>query len=189
MVLTMEMPYGASVRAWTSLGFGEMGPMNADSFAWAPLCIGVTVIGLVLSYLAWRRRGAASGLRGSAYSLLPLGLYLTGVIPLLWRIGSQIVGWAAGLIFKPTVWAGTIVLALAVLLWVVSGMLLRRKVTKSNRAADGDGEGGTPAAGAAKRPAVERTVSTGQSAPSGSSSGGDDDLKDIEELLRRRGIQ
>lgn len=160
--------------------------MNGDSFAWAPLCIGVTLIGLVLSFLAWRRRGAASGLRGSAYSLLPLGLYLTGVIPLLWRIGSQITGWAAGLIFKPTVWAGTIVLGLAVLLWVVSGMMLRRKVTKSNRAEEGDGETGTPAAaGAAKRPAVERTVSTGQSA----SSGGDDDLKDIEELLRRRGIE
>ena len=172
-------------------GLGEVwGPMNADSFAWAPLCIGVTVIGLVLSYLAWRHRGAASGMRGSAYSLLPLGLYLTGVIPLLWRIGSQIVGWAAGLIFKPTVWAGTIVLALAVLLWVLSGMLLRRKVTKSNRAEDGgDGDAGRPkaATGAAKRPAVERTVATGQSA--GSAGGDDDDLKDIEELLRRRGIQ
>lgn len=162
--------------------------MNADSFAWAPLCIGVTVIGLALSFLAWRRRGAASGLRGSAYSLLPLGLYLTGVIPLLWRVGAQIAGWAAGLIFKPTVWAGTIVLALAVLLWVVSGMLLRRKVTKSNRA-DGAGDAGTPAAtGAGRRPAVERTTASGQSA--GSSAGGDDDdLKDIEELLRRRGIQ
>lgn len=162
--------------------------MNADSFAWAPLCIGVTVIGLVLSFLAWRRRGAASGLRGSAYSLLPLGLYLTGVIPLLWRVGAQIVGWAAGLIFKPTVWAGTIVLGLAVLLWVVSGMLLRRKVTKSNRA-DSDGADAGPAAatGTGRRPAVERTTASGQSA--GASGGDDDDLKDIEELLRRRGIQ
>jgi len=160
--------------------------MNADSFAWAPLCIGVTVIGLVLSFIAWRRRGAASGLRGSAYSLLPLGLYLTGVTPLLWRIGAQIVGWAAGLIFKPTVWAGTIVLALAVLLWVVSGMMLRRKVTKSNRAKDGD-DGETAVGGTARRPAVERTASAGTSA--GSAGGDDDDMKDIEELLRRRGIQ
>ncbi|HEY3687636.1 MAG TPA: cellulose synthase [Streptosporangiaceae bacterium] len=163
--------------------------MNADSFAWAPLCIGVTAVGLVLSWLAWRRRGASSGMRGAAYSLLPLGLYLTGVIPLLWRIGSQIVGWAAGLIFKPTVWAGTIVLGLAVLLWIVSGMMLRRKVTKSNRGevAEGDTPGATPkaAGGAAKRPAVERTVATGQSA----SASGDDDMKDIEELLRRRGIE
>lgn len=164
--------------------------MNADSFAWAPLCIGVTVIGLVLSFLAWRRRGAASGLRGSAYSLLPLGLYLTGVIPLLWRVGAQIVGWAAGLIFKPTVWAGTIVLGLAVLLWVVSGMLLRRRVTKSNRA-DGEGAdaGTTAATGVGRRPAVERTASSGQSAGSSAAGGDDDDMKDIEELLRRRGIQ
>lgn len=159
--------------------------MNADSIAWAPLCIGVTVIGLVLSWMAWRRRGAASGLRGAAYSLLPLGLYLTGVIPLLWRIGAQIVGWAAGLIFKPTVWAGTMVLALAVLLWVVSGMLLRHKVTKSNRGEVSGDDDGAKAAGGERRPAAERTVSTGQSA----SGGGDDDLKDIEELLRRRGIE
>ena len=161
--------------------------MNADSFAWAPLCIGVTVIGLVLSFIAWRRRGAASGLRGSAYSLLPLGLYLTGVIPLLWRIGAQIVGWAAGLIFKPTVWAGTVVLGLAVLLWVVSGMMLRRKVTKSNRAKDGGDDGEKPVGGTARRPAVESTASAGTSA--GSAGGDDDDMKDIEELLRRRGIQ
>lgn len=165
--------------------------MNADTFAWAPLCIGVTAAGLVLSWFAWRRRGAGSGMRGAAYSLLPLGLYLTGVIPLLWRIGTQIVRWAAGLIFNPAVWAGTIVLGVAVLLWVVSGMMLRHKVTKSNRddgteaVEGGTGEPGRPAGTAAKRPAVDRTVATGQSA----AAGGDDDMKDIEELLRRRGIQ
>ena len=158
--------------------------MNAESFAWAPLCIGVTVIGLALSWIAWRRRGAASGMRGAAYSLLPLGLYLTGVIPLLWRIGTQIAGWAAGLIFKPTVWAGTLVVALAVLLWIVSGMMIRRKVTKGNRADDGDAEA-APRATEAGRPSADRTIATGQSA----APGGDDDFKDIEELLRQRGIQ
>lgn len=160
--------------------------MNADSFAWAPLCIGVTVIGLVLSFLAWRRRGAASGLRGSAYSLLPLGLYLTGVIPLLGRVGAQVARWAAGLIFNPLVWAGTIVLGLAVLLWVVSGMMLRRKVTKSNRT-EGDGADAAAVTGAGRRPVAERTA--GRSAGSSAAGGDDDDMKDIEELLRRRGIQ
>lgn len=158
--------------------------MNAESIAWAPLCIAVTVIGLALSWMAWRRRGAASGLRGTAYSLLPLGLYLTGVIPLLWKVGAQIAGWAAGLIFKPTVWAGTLVLGLAILLWIVSGMMIRRKVTKGNRAEDGEVEAAPRAAEAGRGAAADRTIASGQSAGSGG-----DDFKDIEELLRRRGIE
>lgn len=168
-------------------------PTNFDAIAWAPLCIAVTAVGLVLSWFAWRRRGAASGLRGTAYSLLPLGLYLTGVIPLLWRVGTQIVNWAAGLIFKPTVWAGVLVLGLAVLLWVVSGMLLRHKVSKSNKGGTDDKPSTAPrAASSGGAPAAVRDRSSAPAQPaSGGAAGGagGDDMADIEELLRKRGIE
>jgi hypothetical protein len=51
-----------------------------DKIAWLPLCGGVTGLGLILSYLVMRRRGLGSGLRGAAWSLLPLAAYLTGAI-------------------------------------------------------------------------------------------------------------
>src|SRR4029078_4631995 len=37
-----------------------------DNIAWLPLCAGLTGLGLVLSYIAWRRRGPGSGLRWAA---------------------------------------------------------------------------------------------------------------------------
>ena len=39
-----------------------------SQIAWFPLCGGLTAIGLVASWFAWRRRGVAAGLRGAAWS-------------------------------------------------------------------------------------------------------------------------
>jgi len=58
-----------------------------DKIAWLPLCAGLTGLGLVLSYFAYRRRGAGSGLRWAAWSLLPLAAYLTGSIEMFWKMG------------------------------------------------------------------------------------------------------
>ena len=61
-----------------------------NSIAWLPLCAGLTGLGLVASWFAWRRRGLGSGLRGVAWSLLPLAAYLTGSIQMFWKIGTAI---------------------------------------------------------------------------------------------------
>ncbi len=45
-----------------------------------PFCVGLTLIGLIGSYAAAKRRGPASGARGLAWSLLPVSLYLTGLL-------------------------------------------------------------------------------------------------------------
>ncbi|WP_345599267.1 cellulose synthase, partial [Thermocatellispora tengchongensis] len=97
-----------------------------DAIAWLPLCAGVTGVGLVLSFLVLRRRGAAAGLRLAAWSLLPMAAYLTGALPTLWQIGSAAVGFVTGLVLSPTVWAGVAVTGLAVLLYLVSGVLRSR---------------------------------------------------------------
>jgi len=67
-----------------------------DQIAWAPICIGLTAVGLVASWLLWRRKGPARGLRAGAWSLLPLAAYLTGGIVLIGRIGSAVGRFAAG---------------------------------------------------------------------------------------------
>jgi len=77
-----------------------------NSIAWLPLCAGLTGIGLVISYFAMRRRGLGSGLRGAAWSLLPLAAYLTGSIQMFWKIGTAIGDFAAHLVLSPKVWSG-----------------------------------------------------------------------------------
>lgn len=156
--------------------------MGFDQIAWFPLCIGLTAAGLVLSFLAFRRRGAASGLRMAAWALLPLAAYLTKALQALWTIGATVVGFVTNLVFNPMVWAGVAVAGLSFVLFVVSGVLRGRKLRKAGeggKAAEGGAAPGAPAQKQAAKPAVESK----KKAPKG-----DDDFSDIEDLLRQRGI-
>ena len=178
-----------------------------DKIAWLPLCGGLTGLGLVLSYFAYRRRGLGSGLRWAAWSLLPIAAYLTGSIEMFWKMGVAIGDFAKGFAFSPRVWSGIALAGLAVVLFVVSGPLRRRGVGRDqdkqaaesgsartlpqNRAAAGGGELATrptasrqastvPAAGAAQAPAKGRK---GRNAADD-----DDELGDVADILRRHGI-
>ena len=149
-----------------------------DQVAWFPLCAGLTGFGLVLSWMAWRRRGVAAGLRGAAWSLLPLAAYLTGAVEMLWRIGTAVADWVSGFVFSPRVWSGVIVVGLAAVLFVISGALRgrapsRRREVEAPRPRQGQ-------VAPAERPAVEPAKRKPAAA--------DDDFAEVEEILRRRGI-
>jgi len=132
-----------------------------DATTWTALGLALTLLGLVASVLVWRRRGAASGLRGAAWSLLPLAAALTGVLRLVAEIVGDIGAWTLRLVFSPVVWAGVCLAGLAVVLYVVSGLLGRRTPTKP-----------APPAAPGRRAAGPA----------------DDDLADIEAILRKHGI-
>jgi hypothetical protein len=131
----------------------------------------VTALGLVASWAAAKRRGTASGLRGAAWSLVPLGAYLTGLTKFL-----------SDLVFSPVKWAGVIVLALGGVLYMTSGVMLRRgggsagastgdsRGKRVERASRRSGDGSTPKA-------VEKS---GQPT--------DPDLAEIDQILKNRGI-
>ena len=127
-----------------------------QTIEWLPLCAGLTGLGLVLSYLAMRRRGLGVGLRWAAWSLLPLAAYLTGSTEMFWKMGVAVGDFAKGFVFSPRVWSGIAVAGLAVVLFMVSGPLRRRSVKpgQDKRAA----EPGSGAAGAVSRPADRRTA-------------------------------
>ncbi len=161
-----------------------------NQIAWLPLCGGVTGLGLVLSWLAWRRRGFAAGLRGASWSLLPVAAYLTGVIELLWKIGSAVGTFASSFVLSPKVWSGVAVAGLAVVLFVVSGTLRRhrpRSVPASERPAATTARPGADRlpieSGTAATPAKPAKAPKAKRARSG-----DDEFGEIEEILRRRGI-
>ena len=140
-----------------------------DNVAWFPLCVGLTGLGLVASWLAWRRRGAAAGMRGAAWSLLPLAAYLTGAVEMLWRIGTAIADWVGGFVFSPRVWSGVIVVGLAVVLFLLS-RALRARAPKGRREVQ-------PGSRREVEPARKQAAATP-----------DDDFSEVEEILRRRGI-
>ena len=160
--------------------------MSYDQIQWLPLTAGLAILGLILSFFAWRRRGAAAGLRGVAWSLLPVAAYLIGAIHLLWSFGSAIASFASSFVFSPRVWAGIIVAIVSVLLFVVSGRLRSRARRRSG------GQAAPKAAGAGTAGAATAAGKPGKaiSAPKRQPAAVDDDvLGDAAEVLRRHGIR
>jgi hypothetical protein len=155
--------------------------MTYSQFEWLPLCGGLTILGLIISWVVWRRRGAAAGLRWVAISLLPLAAYLTHAVKMLWQIGSAIGSFATSFLFSPQVWSGIALTGVAIVLFVVSGTL-RRGGRKSATGVDGAGEpAGLPAgapAGKALKPAKSKSKAPAD----------DDDLGDVADILRRHNI-
>jgi hypothetical protein len=179
-----------------------------DKIAWLPLAGGLTGLGLILSYLVMRRRGIGAGLRGAAWSLLPVAAYLTGSIEMFWKMGVAIGDFAKGFAFSPRVWSGIALAGLAVVLFVMSGPLRRRGVDRgqdrqaaeSGRSGSGRALSQEPAGRGqlATRPVAARQADTVPAAnPAKPPAKGrkarnadddDDDLGDVEDILRRHGI-
>jgi len=173
-----------------------------DKIAWLPLCGGLTGLGLVLSYLAYRRRGLGTGLRWAAWSLLPMAAYLTGSIEMFWKMGVAVGDFAKGFVFSPKVWAGIALAGLAVVLFVVSGSMRRRGVGRGqdkqaaesgtaralaqDPAAAGRGQLATRPAATVPAPSPAKAPAKGRKARNADDD--DDDLGDVADILRRHGI-
>jgi len=150
-----------------------------DATTWQALGVTLTVVGLLISVLVWRRRGAGSGLRGVAWSLLPAAAGFTGTLRLLWEIGDSVVGWATRLVFSPLMWFGIALAGVAVVLFGVSAAVRARRPARSRRS-----RSRSETAAPERLPSASSRRSA--SPPAGGS--GDDDMADIEAILRKHGI-
>ncbi len=142
-----------------------------DSTTWAALALVLTLIAGALSVVAWRRRGPAAGLRGLAWTLVPVAAWLTGTLRLATAILDDVLGWAARLVFSPVVWLGVVVAGVSGALFVVSGVLKSRGIGTRGRARD-----------------VRRADAKQVRAPKGRQVDELDDLSDIEAILKKHGI-
>jgi hypothetical protein len=151
------------------------------SIATGTTCLIVTIVGLLLSLLVWWKKGPRSGLRGVAWSLLPLAIYLTNAVGLVGRIGSAIVVFGTHFVFSPKAWLGVILAGLAIMLFLITGGIPLLSGWRRHRRA----EHLKPRASA--RDAGGHVNPT--AAPSEHGRVPPDDFGDVEEILRRRGIR
>ena len=150
-------------------------PWRVDEVSWGALTLTLTLLGGIWTWLAFQRRGLAAGLRGAGLTLLPAAAWLTGTMEMFTEIGGSVVDWATHLAFSPVVWAGVVLAGLSVVLIGVSGALRKRGAggTRSDR----------PASVPRGKDRKELPRSKDSAAPPP-----DDDMADIEAILRKRGI-
>ncbi|MFJ8077785.1 hypothetical protein ACIQ7Q_28625 [Streptomyces sp. NPDC096176] len=144
------------------------------------ICSAVSAAGLGIAAITAYRRRFLPAARIAAYSLVPLGLVLTGAVD-----------WVVGTAFSPTAWIGFGLLGGAWLLFMTTRAVERRT--------GGSRKERKAAAAAARRDAVEPAASRpslGRPGPAAAdpkatrpkASGTDDDFSDIEAILKKHGI-
>ncbi|HEV7876229.1 MAG TPA: hypothetical protein VGP00_06115 [Nocardioides sp.] len=140
-----------------------------DDVTWGALTLTLTLLGGIWTWLAFRRRGVASGLRAAGFTLLPTAAWLTHTLQLFTEILGAVGDWATSLVFNPFTWLGIMLAGVSVLLIGVSGFLSSRQLGQK----------------AARK---ERRIGPGKPAAADRGPAIDDDLAEIEALLRKRGI-
>jgi hypothetical protein len=167
--------------------------MSFSQIPWFFLCGGLTAVGLIGSWFALRRRGPRAAARGLAWSLLPIALYLIGILQVLWRFGVAIGDFFGGLAFSPKVWSGVILVGISLVLFVVTGGLRGRARRKQGKAEPDSQPPATRALGAAPPAAASAGMaSRPKAAPVPAKRKGaaadDEDFGEVAAILKRHGI-
>ncbi|MFF9686649.1 hypothetical protein [Streptomyces sp. NPDC014623] len=154
------------------------------------ICSAVSAAGLGIAAITAYRKRFLTATRIAAYSLVPVGLVMTGVVE-----------WVSGIVFKPGVWIGFGLLAVAWLLFMTTRAVERRggSTRKERRAARAAGQRSAVAPGASspslapgaagspqaqERPTVrDRPKGKPQQAAAPG-----EDFSDIEAILKKHGI-
>lgn len=160
--------------------------MPAADAVLLPLALGLTLLGIIVVIVSGRRGNKGRLLQGIALALTPVALYLSGLLRLLWDGVVAVGRWASAVVLSPPVWAGLALLALCLVLWVVGGFVARRtprrpRGKQAKQAAAGSSPAGQQAAvsGRGAKPAGRQQQPAAQ----------DDDMAEIEALLKSRGIE
>ena len=154
-----------------------------DDVTWGVLTLSLTVVGGLYTWIAYQRRGVAAALKGAGITMLPLAAWLTNTLQMFTRIVDAVADWATRLVFSPSVWLGVVLAGLGVLVFGTGRLLESRgigtrgvapkepRATRKAAAGDSPGKAGLPPGRRAESAPIV-----------------DDDLADIEAILRKRGI-
>ncbi|MFF8845998.1 hypothetical protein ACF08N_25305 [Streptomyces sp. NPDC015127] len=135
------------------------------------ICSAVSAAGLGIAAITAYRRRFLAATRIAAYSLVPVGLVLTGAVQ-----------WVVDTAFSPSAWLGFGLLGVAWLLFMTtraverrsSGTRRERKAAAAAQRSAAESGASAPAVGSAQRPQPKATAA--------------DDFSDIEAILKKHGI-
>ncbi|MFK4226171.1 hypothetical protein [Streptomyces sp. NPDC019890] len=142
------------------------------------VCSAVSAAGLGIAAVTAYRRRFLTAARILAYSLVPIGLVLTGAVE-----------WAVDTAFSPSAWLGFGLLGGAWLLFMTTRVVERRRggTRKERKAAQAaQREAVAPAASAPSLGPGSRPAAQPATKPKAAGSG--DDFSDIEAILKKHGI-
>ena len=142
-----------------------------------PLCVGLALLGVIATGIAWRRGNKGRVIQGIGLALAPIALYFSGLLRLLWDAIVAFGTWASKIILSPAVWFGLSLLGLCVVLWVVGGLIARRSPSAKGKAV-------STSSTANALPAKKGSGRTRHSEPPI-----DEEMAEIEALLKSRGIE
>lgn len=147
---------------------------TVDDATWLAVTAALTAVGSAWTWYALRNRGLASGVRGAAITLLFPAMYLTETTETVAEIGGSLFDWATGLVLSPLVWIGLVLFGLSGVLFVLAGFLRNRALESESKqprsVRESSGKEALPPSSGRPEPAI------------------DDDLAEIEEILKKRGI-
>jgi flagellar biosynthesis/type III secretory pathway M-ring protein FliF/YscJ len=146
------------------------------------ICAAVSAAGLGIAAITAYRKRFLSATRIAAYSLIPIGLVMTGLVK-----------WLAHTAFSPVAWAGFVVLAAAWALFMITRAIERRSgmTRKERRAAAKESRRGAavePAASAPSLPTASKPSAQVTAATQPKAAQKTEDFSDIEAILKKHGI-
>jgi hypothetical protein len=154
---------------------------------WWPVAGALTLVGLVLTVLLWRRRGAGAGMRMLGASFLPGAIVLVGLQGVLKELWKSLVRFVTGLLFSPQIWVGVGMAVIAVICILIGNRLTVRKLkqvgTTTTTSATGSKPAVTGGAKATSGSAPKQVAAKNPREPTGL-----EGMEDIDEILKRRGI-
>lgn len=145
-----------------------------DDVTWGALAFVLTVLGGGYTWWAFRNRGVAAGTRGAALTLLPPAAWATGTLEMFTKIGNAVANWATHFVFSPLAWAGIVLAGVSAMLFGVSGFIRARSLGAPDKAPKKTKSG--PRAGELAAPKERPAPAI------------DNDLSEIEAILKKRGI-
>ncbi|MDI3386791.1 hypothetical protein QIS99_11330 [Streptomyces sp. B-S-A8] len=137
------------------------------------ICSAVSAAGLGIAAITAYRKRFLTATRIAAYSLVPIGLVLTGAVE-----------WVSGLVFKPSTWIGLGLLGLAWALFMTTRTVERRRAARTTQQDAVAPQASAASLGAGRTttaPAPKRKEKQPEAAPA-------DDFSDIEAILKKHGI-
>lgn len=142
------------------------------------ICSAVSVAGLGVAAVTAYRKRFLKATRIAAYSLVPIGLVMTGVVK-----------WLAHTAFSVTAWSGFVVLAVAWLLFMLTRAIERRTGgTRKERRAAAKAARRDAVAPAASAPSLGGAAKPAAQPKAKPRAGSEDDFGDIEAILKKHGI-